>query len=218
MPRHTPIRFKDPGVSEEMRAQVEEFIDHHPVASSALQALLATIVLGGALTIAAVAPGAVAMWGHLQARKKREKRESYRTLWKTFYELRKEGSVAFVGEKGGEMVYELTEKGKKRLHRFLFETLTIATPKKWDGTWRVIAFDVPEQLRIARKTFQEKLREMGCYQLQRSVWIHPFPCEKEIAMLAEFLHIRRHVDILPVSAMGNGRALYHFRDLLKTTV
>ena len=94
----------------------------------------------------------------------------------------------------------------------------MAPPKKWDGVWRLIIFDIPEKYRARRRDFQEKLKHMGCYQLQKSVWTHPFPCEKEIEMLKDFLHIKPYVDILIVSRMSSGKVLYHFRELLKSAI
>jgi DNA-binding transcriptional regulator PaaX len=37
---------------------------------------------------------------------------------------------------------------------------------------------------------------MGFQQLQKSVWIFPYPCRQEIEFTAEFLRVGRHVRLV----------------------
>lgn len=76
-------------------------------------------------------------------------------------------------------------------------------------------FDIPEKFKSRRLIFQRKLSELDFYQLQKSVWLHPFSCVKEINFLRDFLEIKPYVEIFELNEMSNGRALYYFRDLLK---
>ena len=47
--------------------------------------------------------------------------------------------------------------------------------RAWDGKWRVILFDLPEEERASRDLLRTKLRVSGWGCLQRSVWISPDP-------------------------------------------
>lgn len=216
MPQHKTIRFKEPRLPEKIRQQITEFIDRHPVATSSMQALLATIAVGGVLTLSITAPGFVMAFGKYKAKRKQEQRERYQQLWTNFYRLKKEQSLLYKEDKNGEMVYELSNKGRKRLRKFLLDTLEITSPKRWDGKWRIILFDIPVGKRKSiRNSFREKLRNLGCYQYQRSVWVHPFPCEAEIEFLKEYHGLRPHVAVWHTKEMLSGRVLYHFKDILK---
>lgn len=216
MPKHKPIRFKDPTFSDEAKKYVEEFMKGHPVSASVLKAVIATAIVGGVLTTVFIAPGLVAVAGKRMLAKRREKRERYQQMWARFNDLRKRKDIKYVGEsKDGESIYRFSEKGRIIAKKFLLETLSIERPKKWDGKWRVITFDIPEKYRKARKTFQQKLKGLGCYPAQKSVWIHPFPCDAELAFLKDILEIQPFVEVYLTKEMPNGKALYYFRDLLK---
>lgn len=42
---------------------------------------------------------------------------------------------------------------------------------EWDGKWRIVIFDIPEERRIIRNLFRRNLKKWGFKQLQKSVWI-----------------------------------------------
>ena len=63
----------------------------------------------------------------------------------------------------------------------------------WDGRWRLVIFDVPEKLRKGRDALREKLKDLGFYELQKSVFIFPYECKNEIDFLIEFFHLRKFV-------------------------
>lgn len=44
-------------------------------------------------------------------------------------------------------------------------------PQNWDGKWRIVIFDIPEQRRIIRNLFRRNLKKWGFKHLQKSVWI-----------------------------------------------
>lgn len=215
MPKHKPIRFEEPELGGVLKSRIKLFLDQHPIAKSAGRVVLALAALGGALTVATVAPGLVGALNRMNARERREKRERYDDLWRSFYHLKKSRALEYVGEKNGELIYRLASGGKTKLKSFLLETLEIEAPRRWDRKWRVIVFDIPEKYRGARKALYNKMVEIGLYPMQKSVLVHPFPCEHEIEFLKDFFNVKPYVDILLVSEMPNGRVLYYFKDLVK---
>lgn len=58
--------------------------------------------------------------------------------------------------------------------------------KNWDGKWRIITFDVPEENKEDRYFLRENLKWLGLEELQKSVWISPHDIEKEFR---EFLKL-----------------------------
>jgi len=46
--------------------------------------------------------------------------------------------------------------------------------KSWDGSWRIVIYDVPEKNRILRNKLHRVLNELGFKNLQRSVLLSPF--------------------------------------------
>lgn len=219
MSKHKPIRFKDLTFSEDAKKYVEKFMQEHPISTSVLKAVLATAIVGGVLTTAFVAPGLAAVAGKSIIAKRKEKRERYQQMWARFYDLRKREDIEYIGESpDGESIYKFSNKGRIIAKKFLLETLAIEYPKRWDGKWRIITFDVPEKYKKARKAFQQKLKDLGCYPAQKSVWIHPFPCEAELAFLKDILEIQPFVETYLTKEMPNGKAIYNFRNLLKNYI
>ena len=55
----------------------------------------------------------------------------------------------------------------------------------WDGTWRIVAFDIPEVDAALRARLRRKLHEHRFGWLQNSVWITPDPVDEFRALLSE---------------------------------
>ncbi|MEK7162573.1 MAG: hypothetical protein AAB730_01825 [Patescibacteria group bacterium] len=216
MPKHKPIRFRNPRISEEIKERLKAFIAKHPYAGSTAKAVIATALLGGILTTAVVAPGAVGALGKYLSARKKARNERYRKLWERFYALKKQNIFEYVGDSPqGELIYRFSDKGRVVMDKFLMETLEIEFPARWDGKWRVVVFDIPEKYKKTRRSFQTKLSELGFFPLQKSVWVYPFHCEPEIKFLKNFLNIEPHVEIFVTETMPNGKVLYNFRKLLR---
>lgn len=96
----------------------------------------------------------------------------------------------------GKTVLVLTEKGRKRVLEYKLDELEIKPTKKWDGIWRIIVFDIPENRKKERGIFRAKLRQWKCYPYQKSIFITPYPCRKEIDVLTKFYHINPYVKII----------------------
>lgn len=63
-----------------------------------------------------------------------------------------------------DILIKLTDEGKALISDQSEE-------KDWDGKWRVVIFDIPEEKRIIRNLFRRNLKKWGFKYLQKSVWI-----------------------------------------------
>lgn len=124
-----------------------------------------------------------------------------------FSRLRKQKLIDFT-ESRGLLKIILTENGKKVLLRFNYEDMQIKTPRIWDRNFRVIVFDIPERKRSARDSLREKMKELGCIRFNDSVWVYPYPCQKEIDFIANYWGIGKYVHFILASDITN-------RDLLE---
>ena len=73
---------------------------------------------------------------------------------------------------------------------------------KWDKKWRVIIFDIPQELHKERIRFRRKLKLLGCIMLQKSVFVFPYPCDEEVGDICEKLRITDFVDLLMAESVG----------------
>jgi len=83
-------------------------------------------------------------------------------------------------------IYLLTPRGKRWILKYTLEDLEIPRPRSWDGKWRMVIYDVARHKAALRNIFRTTLRRLGFYNVQESVWIYPFPCEKEIGFLRDY--------------------------------
>lgn len=97
---------------------------------------------------------------------------------------------------GKDKFYEISTKGREIFQKFSYKDIYINHPDVWDGKWRIVIFDVPEKLRVGRDVLREKLIQLGFYQIQKSVYAHPFECSEVILFLSEQLLISKYVLIM----------------------
>lgn len=162
--------------------------------------ILKYILLGGAVLIAASSPSfSWALLRRLSRGQRRtfDKKKIQNSLWY----LKKQGCIEMKRD-GHDMQIALTKKGKEKAGKYQIDDLEIARPKIWDGKWRVIIFDIPTSSNVVRNVFRRKLKEFGFYNLQKSIWVYPFPCKNEIGLLREFLGAtKRQIQVLEVGTM-----------------
>ena len=148
--------------------------------------ILAYLVLAGMVSIAATSPFFLTRLAKIVTRELRYKNKSdYKKFRSAFYYLKKKRFID-IEEKGFDIKIIPTEKGIKMMKRYKVLELKINKPKKWDGKIRIVAFDIPDKQRAKRNAFRYKLKELGFYSSQKSVWLHPFECKNEIKILKDF--------------------------------
>ncbi|MBI2021134.1 hypothetical protein HYS99_01310 [Candidatus Giovannonibacteria bacterium] len=103
----------------------------------------------------------------------------------------------------GTVTMILSEKGRKIALRYDIDNLRIPEMKKWDKKWRLILFDVPEKHKKARNALSFALKKAGCFQFQKSVFIHPFECKNEIDFIIEFFLLRPYVRFILAETLDN---------------
>lgn len=94
-------------------------------------------------------------------------------------------------------VFSLTKLGYFRVRKLL-RSFGIEKPKKWDGKWRAVIFDVPEKKKSEREIFRQQLKNLGLANLQKSIWIHPYDCRDQVYYLAGNLYIKPYVRYMVV--------------------
>lgn len=123
-------------------------------------------------------------------------------LKRTLERLEKDKFIE-ISEKNGKQQVTISERGRHRILKFALDEISIDKPKHWDGTWRLVSYDVPEHLREQRTVFRNYLRSWGFYPLHESAFLHAYPCTNEITFLREYLRIGKYVRIFYVSAIEN---------------
>lgn len=103
----------------------------------------------------------------------------------------------------GSTTMILSERGKKKAITFNLDTMKIKEPEKWDKLWRVVLFDIPEKKKPAREALRETIKRLGFHEYQKSVFIFPYPCQKELDYVIEFFELRPYVRVMIVKSFDN---------------
>lgn len=98
----------------------------------------------------------------------------------------------------GTISMATTDRGKKMILRYNLDNIKIKKPLKWDCLWRMVVFDIPETKKQGRFALVAKLKELGFYPLQKSVFIHPYECQDEIDFIVEIFELAPYVRFLRV--------------------
>ena len=203
-----------PGLME----KIEKFLHSDNIPATATKFVLMGLAVGSVVFGGAVIPGVLKILAEFNKLGKEDKKYDKREIGNAIQNLRRQKFIEIVADYDGKTKIKLTNRGKERLVEFSFDTLEIKKPKKWDGKWRMVIFDIPDRFKLAREALREKIGELGLRQLQESVWIHPFEFEDEILFIAEAFEIERYVEIITVEKLMHenmARKLFSEEDYLK---
>lgn len=120
-------------------------------------------------------------------------------LYRLLREFHNERLIDWKEKADGSIMMTLSEKGKITASKFYPDDLSIPIPKSWDKRWRILTYDIPHKKRVARDALRLKLKELGFKEWQKSVFIYPYPCKKEIDFVIEFFDLRpyvRHAELI----------------------
>jgi len=171
------------------KERLENFINSKKPSAVITKVILASIAIGGFVTVAAIVPNMVSLLG-------RRGRFNSKKTYNAFSGLKRCGFIETIREKDGKEVVRITAKGETRIKEFELDGLVIRRPWRWDRKWRMLIFDIPNRRRNAREALRNKIKELGFYQLQKSVWVYPYSCHEEIMFVANFFEILPFVEIL----------------------
>ncbi|MDO8570377.1 MAG: CRISPR-associated endonuclease Cas2 [Candidatus Daviesbacteria bacterium] len=137
-------------------------------------------------------------WGHFNQRRLRS-------------ELKRMQTVGLVKEikENGEVAYRLTEKGKNKSFKYKLEEIDLSK-NKWDGKWRIVAYDIPKDKKNQAEAFRNLLKKMSFYQLQKSVWLTPYQCNNEIEFLKNLYSLTDNVTVLTTQGLESEQAYRNY--------
>ncbi|MBU1326843.1 hypothetical protein KKB64_00415 [Patescibacteria group bacterium] len=159
--------------------------------------ILAFLGLAGVVGLSFISPSAAILAKPFLDEERRKKYEVWKQynpsyLRSAIKRFHKQKYVEIKGQNGEEVVV-LSEAGKRRILKYALDELSIEKPRQWDGRWRLIVYDVENRKKRLRDVFREALRALGFCKLQESVWLYPYPCEKQVTFLKEYYGVGNEV-------------------------
>ena len=71
----------------------------------------------------------------------------------------------------------LTQKGRQKLASLKLDSKNSLANPNWDGKWRIVLLDLPEDRKAERESLRYLLKKAGFIRLKNSAWVSPFPFE-----------------------------------------
>ena len=100
-------------------------------------------------------------------------------------------SEGYVSRRGDRL--SINGAGRRLLDTAIVNVRAKLVSKKWDGKWRIVAFDIPERLQHLRRNVRRVLKRAGFIKLQHSVWVFPHECEEIVALIKQDNRLALHV-------------------------
>lgn len=156
--------------------------------------LLKALATSGMILVAATNP----YFGFKLARgiNRELSRKKWRQFYNDLYKQRGRGWIDILQRPDGSYEVTLTAAGTKIIKKFQLDDLKIKKPERWDGSWRMVAFDIPSKnpkSKLARNALLSKLKELGFVMVQKSLWTHPYECRDEIMVIAEAFEVKPYI-------------------------
>lgn len=123
--------------------------------------------------------------------------------------LRRQGLIE-VTKREDELILQPSVKGIHRLQRAQINSLFIRPQQRWDGTWRMVSYDIPARYTKQRRLFTAELHRLGFMLIKDSTWFHPYPCFDVISELVAFCGLANFVMVAEIARLDEGslRRLY----------
>ena len=178
--------------------------------------ILGYLIIAGMISVAATSPFFLTRLAkEIFKESKYKHKNDYPKFRSAFYYLKKKGLIK-IQESKFDIKIIPTEKGVRAIKKYQILSLKIDEPKKWDGKIRIVAFDIPNKQRIKRNAFRYKLKELGFYSSQKSVWLHPFNCEKQVQILKDFFGLDdKQVYFFTAEKIGDQKLLENIKRVYK---
>ena len=173
--------------------------------------LLKILIMGGAATVLMTAPKTfIAI-------------DQFRRYYRFFKNINADHEIRICSSRGyvryrkiDEITHrvEITEKGKKFLLKSAAERMEIRKTKKWDGLWRILIFDIARKHNKMRDALRDRLKKIGMYRLQESVFVCPYPCEEEIEFWASLYFASPYIRLIKAKEISEDKNIRSFFDLV----
>lgn len=178
-----------------------------------IRSVLLAAGIGIAFGASIVMPGLpIGLKAIIEALENRGAKISKREVKRTLKNLEKKKIIS-LKEADGELLVTFKEKGKELLLKYKIDELEIKKPKRWDGKWRIVIFDIPEKRKLAREVLRQKLKELGFRSIQKSVFVLPYECQREIELIKKVYEIEPFVCFIKAEFIDNQRKFIRIFDL-----
>ncbi|PIV09769.1 hypothetical protein COS51_01500 [Candidatus Roizmanbacteria bacterium CG03_land_8_20_14_0_80_36_21] len=103
--------------------------------------------------------------------------------------------ILYLEEKDNKVFVHIKDKKNVLVQKYSLKALLDfkKKSKKWEGKWFLVIFDVPEKQKNKRDYMRRFLVDLGFYPYQKSVYLFPYECEKEVELIKKIVEGTRYM-------------------------
>lgn len=164
--------------------------------------ILRGLAAGGFILTLCVLPGLAQV---ITILKPKNSRDTYK-IKRTIQSLENRNLIKKRNHKTG-VILKITNQGKRVLLKQELKNLSIKKPKKWDGMWRIVIFDIPNTKRRERKIINAQLKTLGFIAIQKSIFIIPYECKNEIVDIKNYYGLHEEIQYILAKQLDSEKKL-----------
>lgn len=110
---------------------------------------------------------------------------------------------------------KLTKKGKNKLNSIKLEGEEALVSSAWDGLWRIIILDIPEERKNEREALRYLLKKANFTCIKNTVWISPLPYENLFTNIKKDLGLGTELMIIVTDKIDEETKLAFLKNIKK---
>lgn len=100
-----------------------------------------------------------------------------------------------------DLYVRLTREGRQKKHSLYLDNEQTIVPVSWDGFWRIVMLDVPENRKSEREALRYLLKKAGFVCIKNSVWVSPYPYEHLFTNIKKDLSLETELMIIVTNTL-----------------
>jgi len=132
--------------------------------------------------------------------KKLEEKKLGRERFGQLIRYLKYNGYLYIKEEKNKNAIILTPKGAQKILDIKIKLE--GRPKRKDGKWQMVIFDIPEDVRKRRDYFRAGLKRLDYEKLQQSIWICEYDVFKETKELIKYFKLEPFVKLLLIEEIS----------------
>ncbi len=126
-----------------------------------------------------------------------------------------DAGFAQIHSSGRESYAKLTKAGKNKVNALKLTSPESLVSTNWDGLWRIILLDLPEDRKAERESLRYLLKKAGFVCLKNSAWISPLPYEHLFENIKKDLGLSTELMIIVTSFIDDETKKFLFETFKK---
>jgi len=126
-----------------------------------------------------------------------------------------DAGYAEIHKSDNQSYVRITKKGKNKLDCIKLSGEDALISSTWDGFWRIVILDIPENRKPEREALRYLLKKANFTCIKNTVWISPFPYENLFTNIKKDLNLGTELMIIVTNKLDPETNSYFLKNIEK---